>query len=244
MKTIAYNFLYENEMSHWWYRGRRELIHGLIKKHIPKHAKIKILDVGCGTGALMGELGQYGEVYGVDNSSLAVDFCHKRGLVNVVLGKIEHIPFPDNAFDLVIALDVMEHIKDDVMAILEIKRVLKEGGQCIIFVPTFMLLWGEADVMGNHYRRYRLPQLKKLLSDAGFTLKQTSYFNTFLFFPIAFIRLLSRALSFLKNTESGGGSGLINILLYCVFHIEVILLNYISFPFGVSCLVVGKKDIK
>lgn len=171
MKDIHYEFLYNNELDHWWYRVRRELVHSLINRYTLGSRKIKVLDIGCGTGALIGELGQYGDVHGVDSSSLAVDFCHKRGLNSVVLGKIEHIPFPDNTFDLVIALDVIEHTKDDAVAILEIKRVLKESGQLIIFVPTFMFLWGVTDISSNHYRRYRLPQLKKLLSDAGFTLE-------------------------------------------------------------------------
>ena len=93
-------------------------------------------------GHLLKELETLGICYGIDISHKAVDFCRKRGIDNVQVADITNIPYPDNTFDAVIALDVIEHIKNDEEALREIYRVLRPQGMAIITVPAFMFLWG------------------------------------------------------------------------------------------------------
>ena len=88
-----------------------------------------------------------------------------------------------------IALDVIEHIKDDEEALKEIYRVLKPQGMAIIAVPAFMFLWGVTDVISHHYRRYTLSELRKKIENRRFSIIRSSYFNTFLFPFIALVRL-------------------------------------------------------
>ncbi|MCK4553665.1 class I SAM-dependent methyltransferase, partial [Candidatus Parcubacteria bacterium] len=154
MQELFYKIIYKTEQQNWWYRARRIIIKQLIKKYIQK-IRPKILDVGCGTGLLFKELQQYADVYGIDSSPSSINFCVKRGLSNIKLGDATAIPHDDNFFDIVLALDLLEHIKDDNLAIQEIKRVVRKEGIIIIFVPAFKFLWGITDEISSHYRRYR-----------------------------------------------------------------------------------------
>lgn len=243
MKDVTYDFLYKQELCHWWYRGRRQLIHALFDKYCVKNKdqKLEILDVGCGAGILMSELEQYGNVYGIDVSALAVDYCKKRGLPNVTVDDLAKLTFPNEQFDVVIALDVLEHIENDAQAVSEIHRVLKPGGTVIIFVPAFMALWGEADEMGRHFRRYQKPELLKRLRDGGFTVEHSSYFNTILFLPIFFVRYISRKFGLMQKMEFKEANPIVNVILSFVFSLEVRLLAFAKMPFGVSALAVAKK---
>src|ERR1043165_5867137 len=122
MKEHTYPIMFRVEQSHWWYTGRRP----------------RILDVGCGTGANLLMLSKYGEAEGVDISEDALSFCRERGLDKVRLGAGEQLPYEDATFDLVTALDVVEHMDDDLAGLREMRRVLRPGGRALLFVPTLM----------------------------------------------------------------------------------------------------------
>jgi SAM-dependent methyltransferase len=241
MKDAHYENLYKNEIEHWWYRVRREIIGTIFNSHLLGEKDLKILDVGCGTGALMKELGNYGEVYGLDFSEKAINFCKERGEKNLTLGSINKIPFEDNFFDVVVSLDVLEHIHDDVGAISEINRVLKKGGFSIVFTPAFMFLWGKTDQLSHHLRRYTLSGLKKKIRNEGLFIVRSSYFNTFLFLPILFVRVIVRLFKIKIKNENDLGSKFMNKIFYIIFYLESLFLKHISFPFGVSIMVVSKK---
>src|SRR5204863_5855183 len=120
-------------------------------------------------------LAQFGDAQGVDVSSDAVAFCRERGLENVKLGAAESLPYDDGTFDLVTAFDVVEHMDDDLAGLREMRRVLRPGGRVLLFVPTFMFLWGLQDEVSNHRRRYRLPQLRHVLEQAGLEVERMTY---------------------------------------------------------------------
>ena len=239
MLDIHYSNLFNGEINHWWYRVRRELVRNILDRYRQKGGVI--LDVGCGTGALMNDLYPYGLVYGLDFSDQALDFCRQRGEKNLTLGSIESIPFADNFFDVVVSLDVLEHVQNDELAISEIRRVLKPGGISIIFVPAFKFLWSKTDEISCHKRRYTLPVLKAKLSGQALSILRSSYFNTFLFPPILLVRLLVRLFRIEIKDENGTGSKLINEILYMIFHLESLLLPYLRFPVGVSIMIISKK---
>jgi SAM-dependent methyltransferase len=109
MEEHVYRQLYELEDTHWWFRGRRAVIHALLGR-TPLGAQPHILDAGCGTGRNITDYSRLGDTAGVDPSPDAVAFCHARGLDQVSQSGIEELPFDDGAFDLVTATDVLEHI--------------------------------------------------------------------------------------------------------------------------------------
>ena len=169
MQSHHYPILYQVEERHWWYVGRRRIIRSLVEKICATLNKPnpRILDVGCGTGANLKMLADYGRAEGVDISPQAVDFCRERGLDSVKLGAAEQLPYENDSFELVTALDVIEHLDDDVAGLREMRRVLRRDGRLLLFVPAFMFLWGVQDDVSNHRRRYTLPSLLRAVEEAG-----------------------------------------------------------------------------
>lgn len=241
MKSVVYKDMYEHEMTHWWYRVRRNLVKNLITTYSQNKKDNQILDIGCGTGALMKEIASGGTVTGVDFSADAVHFCKQRGLENVVQGSVTSLPFLNDTFDIVLALDILEHVEDDGQAVQEISRVLKPGGVAIIFVPAFMVLWGSTDEVSEHKRRYRKKQLLEVLKPSFFKIERISYFNFLLFTPILLLRALARLLRITFVDEYKPGTGFLNKILYTIFIFEIRVLRYVSFPFGVSIMALCRK---
>src|SRR6266404_899461 len=186
MEQHTYTIMYEVEGKHWWFAGRRRIITEFVEKACQAVAsqRPRILDVGCGTGANLQMLAEFGDAEGVDVSTAALDFCRARGLSQVKQGAAESLPFADASFDLVTGLDVVEHLDDDVAGLREIRRVLRPDGRAVLFVPAFMFLWGVQDDISHHRRRYTLPELKQKLRDAGLEVERASYANVTFFVPI------------------------------------------------------------
>jgi SAM-dependent methyltransferase len=144
---------------------------------------------------------------------------------------------------VVLVLDVLEHIEEDRKAIAEIRRVLKPNGVVISFVPAFMMLWGITDEASHHFRRYTKPELVGKLEEANFKIIRSSYFNTFLFFPILLVRKLSKFFpqKYKPEQETDIRSEFMNKVFYLIFKLESLVLRIINFPFGVSLMVIGRK---
>ena len=238
----TYPILYRVEESHWWYKGRRKIIASFVEEICRnfKDRRPRILDVGCGTGANLMLLSQFGETEGVDVSPDALEFCRQRGLDNVRLGEAEALPYEDGRFDLVTALDVVEHIDDDVAGLREFRRVLKPGGRILLFVPTFMFLWGVQDDVSHHRRRYRLPELRRVVEKAGFEVERTTYANITFFAPILMVRKLMSLTGMRTDTENSINISAFNGIFGRIFGAESAVLRHVNFPFGVSGLCVAR----
>ena len=248
MQSHHYPILYEVEETHWWYVGRRRIIQYLVEKICTtlSNPNPSILDVGCGTGANLKMLVEFGRTEGVDISPQAVDFCRERGLDSVKLGAIEQLPYDSGSFDLVTALDVVEHLDDDVAGLREMRRVLRRDGRVLLFVPAFMFLWGVQDDVSNHRRRYTLPSLVTAVEAAGFSVDWSSYANISFFFPVLVVRSVMRWLGLRADTEYGINISLMNGPFSWLFAAERFVFERASLPFGVSAICiarpVGKSD--
>ena len=245
MMEHTYPILYEVEQSHWWYIGRRRIIAGFVDEICRKvtDRRPRILDVGCGTGANLLLLSKYGEAEGVDVSEDALAFCRERGLDRVRLGAGEELPYDDGAFDLVTAFDVVEHMDDDLAGLREFRRVLRPGGRVLLFVPTFMFLWGLQDEVSNHRRRYRLPELRRVLEQAGFEIERSTYANITFFLPILLVRQFMRLTGIRTATENSINVPAFNRVFGAILGAESTILRYLNLPFGVSGLCVARvKD--
>ena len=242
MVKNTYPILFEVEQSHWWFIGRRRILRGFIEKICREVSdrSPRILDVGCGTGANLLMLSQYGEAEGVDISEDALAFCRARGLDRVKLGAAEELPYEDGTFDLVTALDVVEHMDDDVAGLKEMRRVLRPGGRVLLFVPTFMFLWGLQDDVSHHRRRYRLPELRRALEQAGFEVERSTYANITFFAPILVMRKLMRLTGIKADSENNINVPALNGVLGKLLGAESTVLRYMNLPFGVSGLCVAR----
>src|SRR5258705_10738759 len=142
MQEHTYPIMYEVEGRHWWFLGRRKIIESFVARICENIGKQepRILDIGCGTGANLQMLANFGVAEGVDVSADALEFCRARGLSKVKEGAAEALPYEDASFDLVTGLDVVEHLDDDVMGLREMRRVLRPRGRALLVVPAFMFL--------------------------------------------------------------------------------------------------------
>lgn len=236
------------EKYHWWWAGRRELLKMLIGNDNPK----RILDVGCGTGETLTFLKSIyprAELYGVDSSSKAVAFSKSRGHKNVIKARAETLPFREkDFFDLVLLLDVLEHIKDHQKAIDEAKRVLRKGGKIIITSPGLSFIWSPHDEKQGHQRRYTRREIRTLARNANMNVKFISYFNFFLSPPIIAVRLLGKLKKFRSLTDYDRGFNFdiafkpfVNSFLKTIFIPEIKLLRFIRYPFGISIVALLEK---
>ncbi|HEX8599142.1 MAG TPA: class I SAM-dependent methyltransferase [Chloroflexia bacterium] len=250
MHKEFYAEYFKIEDKHWWFVGRRRIFLDILDKYLPKPAggrPRRILDMGCGTGTMLNYLSRYGRAEGIDADEEAVRFCHERGITQVRQVSALPLPFEDDTFDLVTALDVIEHIEDDLGTLRELYRVLRPGGTLLMSVPAYKFLWGAQDEISNHKRRYVAPQVRERLRATGFKVRRLSYFNTFLFPIIAGIRLVrpyKPGSTDLKSDFTMTKGGLSNKILGYLFGMEAPLVTRLNLPFGVSILGLAYKPRK
>ena len=251
MQQHTYAIMRRVEESHWWFVGRRQIIRSFLERVCQElksardekgpDSTLSILDVGCGTGANLEMLAEFGEAEGVDVSAEALSFCRQRGLTNVKQGAAESLPYPNDSFDLVTGLDVVEHLDDDLAGLKEMRRVLRRDGRALLFVPAFMFLWGVQDDISNHRRRYTLKELKRVVSEAGLELERATYVNISFFAPILLGRLIMRATGLRPESENNLTIGFLNGVLGKLLAAESWPLRYLNFPFGVSIICVARR---
>jgi SAM-dependent methyltransferase len=252
MQQHTYAIMRRVEERHWWFVGRRQIINSFLQRlcldlkttdagQDEPNSTLNILDVGCGTGANLEMLSQFGEATGVDVSAEALSFCRERGLTNVKQGAAEALPYEADSFDLVTGLDVVEHLDDDLAGLREMRRVLRRGGRTLLFVPAFMFLWGVQDDVSNHRRRYTLKELKRVVGEAGLEVERATYVNLTFFAPILLGRLFMRATRLRPESENNLTVGFLNGVLGKFLGAESIPLHYVNFPFGVSIICVARR---
>jgi SAM-dependent methyltransferase len=176
---------------HWWYRGRRRIIRAELDQ-LPLPPGARVLDAGCGSGRTLQELVHYGQVSGLELNAEAAELARGRDLGEVVVGRLEELPWADETFDLITCLDVIEHVPDDVAALVELRRVCRPGSWLLVTVPAYQGLWSRHDEANHHYRRYSRRSLRRAAGAAGWTVKRVTAFNSVLLAPAAAVRLAQR----------------------------------------------------
>lgn len=246
MERSTYEIEADVERHHWWFQGRRRILTRLLASldpPLPRDARA--LDVGCGTGANGPVLLAHSRfAVGMDWSAipLGLEGTHQRGHTARIRGDATKLPFPDESFDLVVALDVLEHLDDDASAARELRRVLRPGGVVVIFVPALQWLWGLQDDVSHHRRRYHREQLRDVIAGAGLRVQRLTFFNSFLF-PLVFAgRMLMRLRPprTLKSENEIGGAAT-NAVLGAVFGAEAPLLDRVDLPIGVSLACLARR---
>lgn len=246
MNNFEYKQMYHLESFYWWFVARRRLVSEFMRQEV--HCTLgspRILDAGCGTGLNLTILQEFGRVFGADSSETALRFCRSRGIQNLALSDLHDLAVADDSFDVITALDVLEHADDDVAAMHELWRVLKPGGSLLITVPAYGFLWSEHDEALHHRRRYAAYELRNKLAVAGFDVSRCTYFITLLFFPIMLLRI---AQNLFKDSVEPKTSHIIlpewlNSLLVRMLDAERLLLRVCDLPFGVSLVCVANKRL-
>lgn len=240
------------EDRHWWFATRLWAIENWLKRAaLPRDAQI--LDIGCGAGNMIHHLTQYGQVKGIEVDERPVKMAQARGYDVQQADATRRIPFDDDTFDLVTALDVIEHVDDDVKLISEARRVLKPKGLLLITTPAFQWLWSHNDVLNAHKRRYTAGELKTRVENAGLERVRLSY-NFFFVFPLSAPLILLRERLNKKpeleshhfdseayQVEMEPVSPLLNRTLRGVGRLEASLIARANLPFGTSLICLAAK---
>lgn len=241
MLKSKYEEIFQHQDDYWWYRGMADLNISLLKRYLPRNKNLKILDVGCGPGAALIYLSQFGDVIGVDKSEDALRLARKRGKVKK--GDIANLPFKDGEFDVVVCLDVLYHKWVNTKeAISEINRVLRKEGILLMREPAFNWFRSSEDVASATRHRFTTDELRKELKN-NFKILKMTYANFFLF-PVAFFKRLPEVIGLKKKSQHGDASDIspfLNRSLYSIFSTEIGLINYINYPFGTSVICLAKK---
>lgn len=243
MKQEMYEHIYQTDRQHWWFRAKREIVMALIASRLSSSRDAKILDFGCGCGMMLEVLSSYGEVTGADVSQTALDYCKKRFSGELCLMDLSVPCTPWAAYDLGIALDLLEHIDRDATAAQNLLSFLRPGGLCIITVPAYQALWSSHDENCMHKRRYTKKSLRTLLVQAGFEIEYLSYYNCLLFPLAAPIRILSKLLPFDRSSsmENNCSNPVLNSILYHTFSLEQKrVCRGKTFPFGLSLIALAR----
>ncbi len=244
MKETLYDTLNKIEEKNWWFQARQIIVQALLRRFLPTKKQLSILDIGCGTGAMLPVLQHFGRVYGIDSNPRAIQYAQKK----TKSIKISHAVFPEHAFspetfDLVTSFDVFEHIEKDKEAMQSVADLLNKDGMFMFTVPAYNFLWCSHDDIHDHKRRYTRQDLKKKLREAGLTIVKLSYYNTFLFFPILILKFYRKTQKRkpLKAHMDSVPPWFVNAFLRTVFGLERFFLPYVKFPFGISLIGIAKK---
>jgi ubiquinone/menaquinone biosynthesis C-methylase UbiE len=238
-----YDIMYRAEQSHWWYQGMAAITRRILEIFYAPGSGLAILDAGCGTGAGLLFLSQYGSVTGVDISPYALRFCSGRGCPQVAGASVMALPFRAEAFDLVTSFDILyfEGIHDET-ALHETARVLRPGGRLLMRVPAFDWLRGTHDTRVSTAHRYTSKELAGKLVKSGLEIELLSYANMLLF-PLALLKRVTERWRPTPQQDSdlavtvGPFSGLLKSCLV----LESRWIRHLRFPFGLSVVAVAKK---
>lgn len=246
MDTAEFDKMFEVEERNWWYRGRRALVSKWVARHARQRGRrLRILDVACATGMSFRFLSQYGDIRGIDISEETIRLCKTRGIDRIVRCDAMKLPFRDGSFDLVLALDALEHFPDDALAIREIRRVARPDALVLVTVPAYMFLWSPHDVAFHHFRRYTRGELGAKLRAGGLRPGKLSYYSMTALPPVFAMRKLRGAAQGARPAHSDFFLELprpLEAILYAIMRAEIGLMDAVSLPFGVSLFCASTPD--
>jgi len=245
MNFEEYEVMYQVEDHHWWYLGMAQITCRVLERFLPRdRSELRILDAGCGTGAVMKYLCQYGEVTGFDFSAEALRFSHQRAHTRLAQASVLEIPFASSHFDLIVSFDVIcETGVNDEQALLEFRRILKPGGLVMLRLPAYNWLRGKHDVATHISHRYTRDEITAKLNRSGLTPVRLSYANMFLF-PVAVAKRLGERLFSPGQTGSDLtlDPGPLNGALRSILSAEAPLISAVGLPFGLTVVALARRD--
>ncbi len=235
------------EARHFWFVGLRAFVRNLIAAAALEPSGARILDCGCGTGANMAVLAEFGAPVGIDLSWFGLHHARGRGDHPLVQANVARLPFHDECFDLAVALDVLSTLPepDEAAALTEIARVLRPGAALVLNVAALRALRGNHSVFGKEIRRYTRSELRRRLQRAGFLIERLTYTNFSLFPLILIVRRLQRLAGRPSPEETGTDlvvpSPPVNALLSGLLSLEARALCMTDMPVGSSLLCLARK---
>lgn len=234
------------EHRHFWFQGFRGFVIPLIERALEGCEEPRIVDCGCGTGANLEMLSDFGHACGFDLSPIGLSIGRASGRFRLVRGSVSAAPFSSGTFDLVTSFDVLYALedRDERAAVAEMFRLARPGGYVLINVAAMNVLRGDHSVLSQEVRRYTRADLRRLVAAAGFQIVRLTYTNFTLFLPLAAIRLAQRW----RGLAAGDGEisvprAPVNAILTGILRLENLWIRRFNFPFGSSLVCLARKPV-
>jgi SAM-dependent methyltransferase len=242
--------LFDDENNgHWLYWSRMRTVLEILQPVLEPRVRPKILDVGCGTGYVLERLRREGALTaGVEVFPDALRLARERDRESeLICAPSDRLPLRSDQFDVLLSLDVYEHLKNEFPPVEESFRVLAPGGRHLVFVPAHRQLWSRTDRIQGHHRRYGRKELEELLSRAGFTIERSGYIMPMFVLPALLVRKLNDAM---LSDERGLQASLrefsmppaiVNKAIRGFLSLERAITLRTGAPFGVTAYALGVK---
>jgi SAM-dependent methyltransferase len=221
-----------NEFWYYVYKGKF-----IVEQTLRIRNKISVLfDVGAGSGFLASkfkELDHKVKAFCIDPFYSQSDLGSKNGMEFVLTS-------PADQADTLLFIDVLEHVEDDALLLKEYLNKSTEDALFVISVPAFQSLWSNHDIYLEHFRRYRIQDLRNLLLKVGLVEIHSTYIFGSLFPVIWMIRQVKKRGNSRKvDSDLKESSKIMNWILLAVLKCERYL--FVNKMFGTSALIIAKK---
>jgi SAM-dependent methyltransferase len=213
---------------HPWETARLRALSTILRPHL--FNGVKILDVGCGDGFI--SRGLFSHLQIKEITAVDVHLSDKQLLeFNNSSNQMAYMrELPDSGtFDLVLLLDVLEHVKDDAIFFSDIvRRHMSKGDKILLTVPAFQSIYGYHDVNLGHYRRYNLNELESLAISGGIKILSSGYLFASLLLPKYFLCKLFNIGRVSEGVGQWTGGRYLTYILNCFLNIDNSLLLFLS----------------
>jgi SAM-dependent methyltransferase len=242
--------LEESSRNHFIDIYNRKIVLDAIKSRL--NSDSIMIDFGCSSGYMLEDIiNKYplANVIGSDFLDTGLVQCHGRlPQIPLFQSDLTECDFPDNFFDAISCLNVLEHINDDDKAIYHLYRILKKSGIIIITVPVNQKLFDMYDEIHYHVRRYDLNELTEKMRKQGFKILKSNHFGVFIyplfyitkkinkirFDKLPFDEKVSKAFKQIRLTEKSG-------IMETMCKMEYSLGNKIKYPIGIRGYIIATK---
>ncbi|OGK26543.1 hypothetical protein A3D80_00355 [Candidatus Roizmanbacteria bacterium RIFCSPHIGHO2_02_FULL_40_13b] len=245
MKSHFIREIGEMENTHWWHRTKRELISNIVRKQVGENEKkLKILEIGAGTGMLIKEFAHDSITFALDRNKSALALCKINGIEHIIRADFgTYEDYKKNYFDIIVAGDVLEHLENDMAAVRKVFSMLKKGGLFVIHVPADPKLFSYWDRALSHFRRYEKKELERLLKKNKFNISFISYRLSALHPFVSFFRKIKSNKNQTEESSDFDHLGIMNEPLYrfTKFEDTLILSKRIKPKTGLSLFAIAQK---
>jgi SAM-dependent methyltransferase len=236
--------LAEAEPRSFWYRARARLIVDLVRKHFPDAREL--LEVGSGSGGVLLALRRaFPELrlVGAEPSAEGLAIARERLPPEIDLVELDVLAMPyRDAFDVVGAFDVLEHVEDDDAALAGLVQAARPGGGVIVLVPQHPRLWSDMDRIARHVRRYRRAELRRRAEAAGIEIDYVGSFVSALMPAMIGSRLARKVFRRAYDPVAELDPGALNRVFESVLDGErKLIARGVSLPFGGTLILVGRR---
>ena len=222
------------EEAYWWHVAKRQLVTRVLKSEFAPLGRL--IEGGIGSARNLLEFQRLGyEVAGLDTLTEAVEHAQSRGLTDVRQHDLaEAWPFAEAAAQVVVLLDVLEHMADPVKVLRHAKRSLRPDGGLVVTVPAYPWLFGDWDRALGHYRRYTAETLDQDARSAGFRVTWLTHWNAFSLPAAVAVRGYERCAGRSSGANFPRIAPTVNRILLTLASLERGWLRYARAPFGLS----------